>query len=226
MIHILMSRGIFGSPHVVEMAQSFVKPTDQVVIVALSFFEHQAPSQQAYHELYQAGSDYYQKLVASFLPYGILENQIQWIDAYHDQKNSAIQKIQQADILYFPGGAPDQMMERIKKMGIQEAIENHKGLMIGSSAGTMIQFETYYISKDTDYQAFSYQKGLSLLKNFFVEVHYRRKRTQKRAMKRVFKDHRKPIITIPDDGFVIVTEDRIIPCHSANLHYYGLGIYK
>jgi len=225
MTHFLMSRAIFGSPLVFQVAKDYIKPTDQVVIVALSFFESQATNRQSYQQLYEKDGEYYQKILNSFLPYGILESQITWIDYFEDDSNSAQLKIKEADIVYLPGGAPDLMMKRIKQMGIQETLENHKGVMIGSSAGTMIQFENYYISKDQDYPCFSYQNGLSILKHFFVEVHYRRRRRQKRAMKRVFRAYQKPILTIPDDGFILITEEKIIPFHTARLHYYKKGIF-
>jgi peptidase E len=225
MIHFLMSRAIFGSFQVFQVAKDYIKPTDKVVIVALSFFDSQITNRHSYQQLYEKEGEYYQKILNSFSPYKIQESQIMWIDYFDDDSNMAQSKIKQADIVYLPGGAPDLMMKRIKQMGIQEALENHTGVMIGSSAGTMIQFEDYYISKDNDYPCFLYQKGLSLLKHFFVEVHYRRRRRQKRAMKKVFRAYKKPILTIPDDGFILVTEEKIIPYHTARLHYYKKGIY-
>ena len=118
------------------------------------------------------------KMIGSFSPYGIQESSIQWI-YYDTPTEEAIQMIKKSDILYFPGGAPDQMMERFKDKNLIQAIEEHQKIYIGSSAGAMIQFEDYHISADAEYPKFSYEKGLNLLKGFSIEVHYRRRKKQK-----------------------------------------------
>ena len=41
------------------------------------------------------------------------KNQIMWIYYFDDTKSICKTKILDADIIYFPGGAPDEMMERI-----------------------------------------------------------------------------------------------------------------
>ena len=49
------------------------------------------------------------------------------------------------------GGAPDLMMKRIKEKKLKKLIKNYKGIMIGYSAGAMIQLDSYHISPDEDY---------------------------------------------------------------------------
>lgn len=226
MIHILMSRSILAKKEVYDFAKSYIQKHHQVVIVALSFFPYQVRSEEDYHKLYQKGSEYYQKIIDQFTPYGIDEKQISWINYYHDNLQSAIKKIEQADIIYLPGGAPDLMIKRIIEMGIKEIIESHKGIFIGSSAGTMIQFKDYYISKDHDYRRFSYEKGLNLLSGFFVEVHYRRRKKQKSSMRKVFRAYKEDIYSIPDDGIIIIDNQRITPLLSSKRIYHRIGIER
>ena len=226
MINVLLSRGILGNPMLVEELKDVIKKEHKVAILLYSFFEHEFINEQAYHENYAKGSEYYLKMVNSFAPYGIGEDQLLWVHYFKDSQSDAIKKIKQADIIYFPGGAPEKMMERIIEKGLKEVIEAHQKIYIGSSAGTMIQFKNYHISKDFEYPTFSYQEGLDLLKGFFVEVHYRRRKNQKSGMRKVFRAYKHPIITIPDDGAVVVYEDEIILLGTARLTYDHRGILR
>jgi peptidase E len=226
MTHILMSRSILAKDEVIPYVKKYIDKNQKVLVVALSFFANQVQNEKDYQKLYEKDSEYYQKIINQFAPYGIKENQIAWLNYFEDNHESALQKINDADIIYLPGGAPDLMMKRIVKMNIKEALEAKKGVFIGSSAGAMIQFKDYYISKDADYKAFSYEKGLDLLKGFFVEVHYRRRKKQKSSMRKVFRAFQEDIYALPDDGIIIVHQNNIEALISAKLIYHRRGILK
>lgn len=226
MINVLMSRGILGSEMLVEELKDIIKKEHKVAILLYSFFEKQLRNEQDYHAYYEKGSEYYEKMVNSFTPYGIGETQLMWINYFKTSKEEALQIIQSADIIYFPGGAPDEMMKRIQERGLLEAIESHRKIYIGSSAGAMIQMHQYHISKDDDYKAFSYQQGLNLLHGFSVEVHYARKKKQKAGIRKVYRAFRHPIFTIPDDGALVVTDNEIIMLGSTELMYDSKGIVR
>ncbi len=224
MINVLMSRGILGTEPLVDALSDIIKSTDKVAILLYSFFEKDFLNEQSYDDFYAPGSEYYLKMISSFSPYGIKEENLLWINYYKDSEEDAKAKINQADILYFPGGSPDQMMKRIQEKNLKETIENHQKIYIGSSAGAMIQFQNYHISKDKDYQAFRYEQGLDLLHGFSVEVHYRRKKKQKAALRKVFRAFRHPIFTIPDDGALIVDQEGITLVETADILYDHKGI--
>ncbi len=224
MTHILLSRSILGDPMMVDRLKNHIKPHQRVTILAFSFFETDVRSEAEYDTLYAKGGSYYEKMVTMFLPYGLAESQISWIHYFKDNQDSAIQKIKDADILYFPGGSPDLMMKRIREFGIQEALESHQGLYIGSSAGAMIQFEHYHISKDKEYPRFSYEQGLKLLKGFSIEVHYDRTRKQKSGMKKVWRAWKEDIYAIPDDGAILIDQGKIVLIKSARQIYDRHGI--
>ncbi len=250
MTNILLSRGIVGSPSMIKHFKPFINSSDEVLIVALSHFPKYIPDEKAYNQyvahspiikalrvsidpmedtstnLYEKGGEYYQKMIESFQPYGIDESQIKWIHYYKDNHESAIKKIKKADIIYFPGGAPDLMMMRINAFGIKEALEAHQGLFIGSSAGAMIQMASYHISPDVDYPSFSYEQGLELLKGFSIEVHYRRRKKQKAALRKINRAFHHPIYAIPDDGAIIITRESIKCINSAKKIYDNRGVVR
>jgi len=226
MAHILMSRGILGDPKVQSHVSPLIQSDMKVCFLALSYFSEYFIDQKTYQEYYSPGGEYYEKMIEQFSPYGIKPEHISWILDHVDDHDSAVKKIKEADILYFPGGAPDQFMGRIKALGIKEVIEAHQGHFIGSSAGTMIQFKNYYISKDIDYKRFTYEEGLDLLSGFFVETHYRRRVQQKKGMRKVYRAYHEPIFGLPDDGLIIVNHDEIEIIHPSSIIYGNKGIYQ
>lgn len=226
MINVLMSRSILGADEMVESLKDVIKKEHKVVILLYSFFDKQFQNENAYHVFYERGSEKYESLMQSFTPYGIDQKNITLINYYKTSTKDAIKAIQDADIIYFPGGSPEQMMQRIIEKGLLEVIEKHQKIYVGSSAGAMIQMHHYHISKDRDYPRFSYEQGLNLLNGFSIEVHYRRRKVQKSAMRKVFRAYRHPIFTIPDDGALIVYDDEIELVGTADLLYLSQGIYK
>lgn len=226
MINILMSRSDFLHEKMKPALASYIKPGMNVTVICYSFFSTQYANQQAYDEDYSKDGQYYIKVVEQLMPFGIKETDISWVHYFNDTKEEAETKIKNADILFFPGGAPDQFMKRIHEKGIYQAIISHQKTYIGVSAGTMIQFANYHISPDWDYPSFSYQRGLDLLKGFFVEVHYRRRKKQKSGMRKVFRAYKEPIYIIPDDGCLIVDNGEIKTIHTARKYYAHRGVIK
>ena len=206
MINILLSRGIINIPNIYIYLKEYIKPHHKVLFVAFSFFEKDAKNATEYQELTQ---NYLQRMKDSFFPYGIKEEQIDVLNYYNNNHDDAVKMIKEADIIYFPGGAPDAFMKRLSEFKITEILEKASDkIFIGSSAGTMIQFPMYHITPDKDYKVFSYQKGLGLIHNFMVEVHYKKRFKFKKSSKRVKDDYNLPIIIIPDSGCVILDGDK------------------
>lgn len=226
MINILMSRSDLIHPMIKPSLESYIKPGMKVTVICFSFFDQQYPTAKNYRIDYAPEGQYYVKVLEQLTPFGILEKDVSWVSYFDDRKAEAIQKIQSADILFFPGGAPDRFMARIHEKKLFEAINHHQKTYIGVSAGTMIQLADYHISPDTDYQSFSYQKGLKLLSGFFIEVHYRRRRKQKSGMRKVFRAYKQPIYVIPDDGCIIVTNHEIKTIHTAKKYYDQQGVCR
>lgn len=226
MTNILLSRGILRENYMIEALKDILKKEHKVCILAFSFFDKIITSKEAYDGYYKEGGEYYQKMVDSFLPYGIKENQISWIYYFDDNHQSAVEKINAADIIYFPGGSPDEMMVRISEFNLKEVLEAQDKIFIGSSAGAMIQFDTYHISPDMDYDCFSLQEGLSLIDDYIIEVHYRRRKKQKSSLRKMHRLTHKDIYAIPDDGAIIYHDKSMILINSARQLYNHKGVIR
>ncbi len=59
-------------------------------------------------------------------------------------------------------------MSRLSELGLINTVEQHSGIIMGWSAGAMMQCSQYYISPDKDYPEFIYEKGLRCIDNFTV----------------------------------------------------------
>ncbi|MFD0048145.1 Type 1 glutamine amidotransferase-like domain-containing protein [Actinomycetes bacterium NPDC127524] len=80
------------------------------------------------------------------------------------------QKIETCEILYFTGGRPELLMNRLIEKNLLQAIRKFPGMMIGVSAGTLIFCRDCLITKDDDYPETHFIKGLGIL-DYSVEVH-------------------------------------------------------
>ncbi|WP_339217364.1 Type 1 glutamine amidotransferase-like domain-containing protein [Ornithinibacillus sp. FSL M8-0202] len=81
-------------------------------------------------------------------------------------------KIKEHEVLYFTGGRPEKLMERLIDKELVTSIRGHSGLLIGVSAGALAFSKDCIITKDEDYPETLVIKGLGLV-DFSVEVHYR-----------------------------------------------------
>lgn len=222
MTNILLSLRVFDQKEIYQALQKYIQPNKKVCVLAYSFFDMFYPRKEDYLAYYAKGKPYYEKILNSFSIFDIKD--LIWIDYYQDSTEEAIKKIKASDIIYLPGGAPDEMMKRIHEKGLTEALTAKDKTYIGVSAGTMIQFRDYYISPDDEYHAFSEQKGLGLINDFYVEVHYRRRKKQKSSIKNVWRKYHKDMYVIPNDGCIIKDEHKIICLGTAKKLYNKKGI--
>ena len=207
MAHILLSRSILDHTVIFKACETYIKKEDKVCVLLYSFFDAQLPSEQAYQDYYKKEGMYDLKIRKMFSAYGITD--ISYVHYYDDNKETRLKKIKEATILFFPGGAPDEMMTRIHAHGLKEVIQSFKGHTIGSSAGAMIHFNTYHIYKDNEYKKFQFCEGLGFIQGFDVCVHYKRKIQQHKALKKVRRTKHIDMYVLPDDSAIIVDEGQI-----------------
>jgi peptidase E len=215
MKHILLSRSIFDQDYMVDACKDILKKEDKVVVLLYSFFQRFMPSKAQYDAYYQPNGEYDLKVRKLFEPYGI--HDISYIHYYDQDHAHKKMRIQQASVLYFPGGAPDEMMSRFDEHGLIDVLKAFKGVTIGSSAGAMIHLTRYHIYKDREYNKFSFQEGLGYVEGFDIVVHYNRKIQQKKAIRKVYKTYKTPLYVIPDDGGMIIEDNKIRCIASAKL---------
>lgn len=193
-----------------EELKDYVPRGGRVCVVALSYYDDVVYDAASFARVHGVGGGIYEETLATFSAFGISREKISFINYFTDTKESAEEKIAAADILYFPGGLPDRMMERIGDMGIADALRAHDGLVMGYSAGAVIQLDRYHLSPDADYPAFGYYRGLGYLSGFAIEVHYEGRATQNASIARVLRERALPVyVTHTGKGGIVVTDEGI-----------------
>jgi peptidase E len=89
----------------------------------------------------------------------------------HSTIQNMQREIRQHHVLYFTGGRPEILMERLSQHDLIQSIKDFTGLMIGVSAGALAFCNDCMITKDEDYPETQVIQGLGLV-DFSVEVHY------------------------------------------------------
>ena len=207
MIHLLLSSNNFHE----EWAKAFIQPyltsSKTVVIIPFSFnqekIRHDDDWQLAYSE---GGGKYYKDILTPFLALGIDENNINWLNYFTHSSEEMIKLINQSDIIFLTGGLPDQAVHRVVEKGLLESLSKSQ-MIIGVSAGALMQLNDYYLSPDKDYPTFGYYKGLGLLNsNFYIEVHYEHTAIQKHSIKKAIVEKNKTVYAISNQGGLLVDE--------------------
>ncbi len=211
MINILLEGYDIDADWLCGELKKYIKPTYSVAVVAFSFRDNRVRSIADWNLLYSRESGkYYGGIVGGFASYGIPESNITFINYFADTKESAARKIEKADIVYFPGGLPDRMMDRIKEFELYDILMKHDGIIMGYSAGAVIQLSEYHLSPDDDYPEFRYYKGLPYLNGFYIEVHYEGTEIQNAAIRRVIAERGKPVYaTSTGRGAIIIDNGNI-----------------
>lgn len=223
MHQLLLSRTILDQPFIYEGLCPFLTSKDHVLVLLYSFFERFLPSKESYADLYRSGGDYDVKIRHQFGLYGA---SVEYLNYYEDDEKTRLEKIKRATVLFFPGGAPDEMLARFDEHQLTDLLKAFKGLTIGSSAGAMIQARRTHIYKDAEYPKFSYFQGLGYIEGFDYSVHYRRRIQQKKAIKKVFRESPQDIYAIPDDGALLVINGRVTCLGNARKLYTKKGVYR
>lgn len=211
MINILLEGFDIDAPWLYDELKNYIKPDHSVAVVAFSFRDNRVKTFSDWDALYsKENGKFYSGIVGGFMAYGISENNISFVNYFADTKESAAAKILSSDIVYFLGGLPDRMMDRINEFDLYNILLNHKGIVMGYSAGAVIQLSEYHLSPDDDYPEFKFYNGIPYLKDFYLEVHYEGTEAQQDSIKRVIQERGKTVYaTAVRAGAILVDNGNI-----------------
>lgn len=211
MVNILLEGYGIDAPWLCGELSKYLKPRQRVAVIALSFRDSRVSSADEWDALYGKGRGrYYVGIVKGLSAYGISEDDISFINYFTDTPAAARKKIEDSDAIYFLGGLPDRMMERIDELGLIDTLRKYDRLVIGYSAGALIQLDEYHLSPDHDYPVFGYYKGLSYLDGFYLEVHYEGTEAQDESIRRVLSERKRTVLaTSFMKGAIVVDNGKI-----------------
>lgn len=210
MINMLFSEYNFHESWAKDIVGKYIDSSDRILIIPFSFNEKISSDDKWQKSYSKSNGKYYESIVIPFKNYGIKEGNINWINYFRDRKEDAKVKIRNSDIIFLTGGLPDKMMSRLVEFNLIEDIESFRGIIIGSSAGAMVQVSEYHITPDADYEAFSYNSGLNIINNFDIEVHYEGTELENKYIKKVLEEKKDKIYAITNSGGIVVDNGNII----------------
>lgn len=205
--HVLMNTSCVDENWCFSSLSKHIGASDRVCVVAFSFWDDTKTMEDWNKQYRKEDGTWYKANTDVWKRYGICEEQVVWVNYFEDSVESAKNKIVNSSVVFFTGGAPDLMMKRIHEFDLQDTLLHYQGVMIGYSAGAMIQLCKYHITPDADYATFSYETGLPMLEGFDIEVHYEDTDLQKECIEKVHQEKNCRIYAIYDDGGILVKDD-------------------
>ena len=104
---------------------------------------------------------------------------------------------------------PEKAIKRMQELGIVEAVRHFKGVVMGASAGAMLQLDVYHITPDDDYAEYGIWNGLGLVKGLDLEVHYLATEIQQQCSSRAVKELGLPVYKMWHEGGLLVEKGKV-----------------
>lgn len=210
MINVLLNYYNFDGDWAYKRLQPYVK--GHVLIVPLAYREHDIYDEQTWQSVYGVGGTKYDNIMRPFARFGIDNADIDWLD-YYDNKDKLAQ-VANADVLFFTGGMPEKAIVRLDELGLTTAVKRFDGVVMGASAGAMLQLSRYHVTPDEDYDSYVLWNGLGLVHGFDLEVHFLATEIQQQCSARAVRELGVPVYQMWHEGGLIVCDGKVTPMGS------------
>lgn len=205
MINVLLNYYNFDGDWAYQTLSKYINSKSRVLVLPLAFRDSQAWGKASWRKLYANGGEKYDAITNPFMRYGIQPKDIQWINYFDTTTDMARKAIKQADVILLTGGLPEKILERLDKLQITDSIVGFNGVLLGVSAGAMVQLDNYHITPDDDYpQYIAKNRGLSIVGGFDIEVHYEHTVTQIKCAKQAVVDNGVDVIAMYHEGGIVL----------------------
>lgn len=124
-------------------------------------------------DFFSVGGKHYEKYLKQMSYLGIKEDKIVFVNPYTYTKDEIRICLKTSDAIFIPGGNPEMFMTLAIRLGVLDLFTNYSGIMIGESAGSVLQFSTYGVpAQNNYYNCNSFYNGFSAIKeNISIDVH-------------------------------------------------------
>lgn len=155
--------------------EKIIKPDSKVLCFSGADLEWQLDNPE---ELLQGGN-YYSEQYAPFKSFGITTDHF-YIVSPKDDKETIKSRFIYCDIVFLAGGRMCVLQDLLNQFDLWNLIKMYDKHIIGVSAGALIQLEKYDITPyiDDDYDYYDTCKGLGLVKDLRLIVHYNNERKE------------------------------------------------
>lgn len=200
MVNILLNSFRFAEPWCQRAIGRYLTPEMRVLVLPFAFRPEQIPDAREWEKRYNRENGMFSMGLAEvFRQYGIPLSQLEWVN-YYAPGTDLSRKIAQSDVLYFCGGEPDLLHRRLEKLGLLAPLRQFKGIVMGDSAGAVIQLDCY-----------RNQPGLGYLRDFDLEVHYDGSEEQQAVIRQILAAHGRTVFALGPQGALIAEENAVYP---------------
>ena len=203
-MNILLNETNFDQDWAAETLVDILKPQLQVLILPLSGNYGWSSDAADWQDRFERGSDYHYDLMRPFRSYGIPKDHISFLNCFDEEPETAAQKLKASDLVFLVGEDPDDCMNSLEDMGLVQALQNYRGIVMGASAGAKIQLEQYYRTLD-DEMLFDYHPGLGLVSGFDLESHYEEDPFHLTGIIRALESGSSSVIVLPRQGGALIS---------------------
>ena len=215
-MHILLCHYNFDELWCRPSMEGILQPDMKVTVLPFSFSDGAVPDAAAWQREYGPDGEHAQAVLRPFAAYGIGRDQVRFVNYFTHTPAQAKAMIETAGIVFMTGGLPDRAMNRVREFGLTQVLEQFPGILMGASAGAMMQIDDYHISPDDDYPTYMRSRGLQCGLGFDVEVHYAFSQAQNDGIRRALTERDVPIWAMENTSALIVRNGEVTPvgdCH-------------
>ena len=206
MISVLLSKVNGIDKNVCKEIKKIINKDYKVAIFPWSF-PVELDADKLENEYFKVGESRYQRYIDFLDNIGINKNNIVICNCYKDSKTTLKRIIKESDILLFPGGNPEMLYSKIvQEKELLYDIKHFKGIVIGGSAGAVLQFKRYFITAKNNYYGYeAFYDGFGILNDpFYIDVHTDSSINYLNRLKEISLEKKKDVYAIYDDGCIIV----------------------
>lgn len=156
-------------------------------------------------DFFKPNGRHYEKYLGQLELLGIEKSKVKSINPYETNREEINNLLNVSDAIFIPGGNPEMFMTLAIRLNIVDLLTNYKGVIIGESAGSVLQFDFYPLTAQNNfYGTNSYYNGFNAIKmDFVLDVHTQDTDDYKDSLKKLSQMKDKNIISIYDGGYII-----------------------
>ncbi len=218
MVNILMNNPRVDEVWCRSRLSRYITPGKKVLVIPFSFHPDYIPDNATWHQIYTPGGAEYEEIVRPLEALGITRQEIAFVNYFTDTPQSLGRLIYGADIIQLTGGFPDLMMERLWEFGAISQLSAFPGVLMGYSAGAMVQIDRFHATPEAPDQAFYYCDGLGCITAFDIEVHYTASPVQLAGIRRTLAETHRPVIALEESGGLVLEEGKLI--QMGRVHFF------
>lgn len=201
---LIVNKTNFDQPWAAEILSTVFTKDMKVLVMPLGDNEGWASDAGEWNHRFEEDSDYHYDLERPFRSYGI--HHFAWFDYYQEDEASAAKRIQDSDVLVLVGTDPAACMDRIRDLGLEDALLRYPGMIITlSEAGHILEGEFECGELYVRHQ----REGIGLLSGAHLHMHYQETEEELRQLIRKLESDGLPILVLSEKSGVYFEEGGI-----------------